>query len=49
MNEIGLKVISRIVNNNKIWNFIGKEKTLEVVYNKYKKLKTSKPGTYGKK
>ena len=49
MNELGLKVISRIANNNKIWNFIGKEKTLEAVYNKYKKLKTEKSGIYGKK
>jgi len=31
MNELGLKVISRIANNNKIWNFIGKEKTLEAI------------------
>ena len=49
MNELGLKVISRIANNNKIWNFIGKEKTLEAIYNKHKALKISKPGTYGKK
>jgi hypothetical protein len=49
MNELGLKVISRIANNNKIWNFIGKEKTLEAIYNKYKALKTAKSGTYGKK
>ena len=27
MNELGLKVISRIANSNTIWNFIGKEKT----------------------
>jgi len=49
MNELGLKVISRIANNNKIWNFIGKEKTLEAIYNKFKALKTAKPSTYGKK
>lgn len=49
MNDLGLKVISRMANNNKIWNFIGKEKTLESLYNKYKELKTSKPGKYGKK
>jgi len=49
MNELGLKVISRIANNNKIWNFIGKEKTLEAIYNKFKALKTAKKGTYGKK
>ncbi len=49
MNELGLKVISRIANNNKIWNFIGKEKSLEAIYNKFKALKIAKPGTYGKK
>ena len=49
MNTLGLRVISRIANSNKIWNFIGKEKTLEAIYNKYKKLKTEKLGSYGKK
>ncbi len=49
MNELGLKVISRIANNNKIWNFIGKEKTLEAIYNKFKEIKSAKPGQYGKK
>jgi len=49
MNELGLKVISRIANNNKIWNFMGKEKTLEAIYNKHKKIKTEKSGNYGKK
>ncbi len=49
MNDLGLRVISRIANNNKIWNFSAKEKTLGAVYEKYKKLKTSKAGTYGKK
>jgi len=49
MNELGVKVISRIANSNKIWNFIGKEKTLEAIYNKFKSLKSVKKGTYGKK
>ena len=49
MNSLGLRVISRIANNNKIWNFIGKEKTLEAIYNKYKALKNIKSDTYGKK
>jgi hypothetical protein len=49
MNILGLRVISRIANNNTIWNFIGKEKTLEGIYNKFKENKTAKPGTYGKK
>jgi IS4 transposase len=49
MNKLGLKVISRIANNNKIWNFTAKEKTLNSIYEKYKKLKTEKAGIYGKK
>ena len=49
MNDLGLKVITRIANNNKIWNFMDKEKTLDAIYSKYKKLKNSQNGTYGKK
>ena len=49
MNKLGLKVISRIANNNKIWNFAAKEKTLNGIYEKFKKLKTEKAGTNGKK
>ncbi len=49
MNTLGLKVISRMANNNKIWNFLGKEKSLEAIYNKFKETKTAKPGKYGKK
>ena len=49
MNELGLKVISRMSNNNKIWNFVGDRKTLNGLYDKYKKLKDIKSGTYGKK
>ena len=49
MNDLGLKVISRIANNSKIWNFTDKEKTLNAVYEKHKKLKKEKVGQYGKK
>ena len=49
MNDLGLKVITRIANNNKIWNFMDKEKTLDAIYSKYKNLKKSQNGTYGKK
>jgi len=49
MNDLGLKVISRIANNNKIWNFTAKEKTLNAIYEKYRNLKKEKSGTYGKK
>jgi len=49
MNNLGLKVISRIANNNRIWNFTTKEKTLNAIYEKFKNLKKEKAGTYGKK
>jgi len=49
MNDLDLKVISRIANNNKIWNFTAKEKTLNAIYEKFKNLKKEKAGTYGKK
>ncbi|MFT7824499.1 MAG: transposase [Sulfurimonas sp.] len=49
MNELGLRVISRMANNARIWNFIGKEKTLEAIYNRFKKVKNVKSDTYGKK
>ncbi|NQU32934.1 MAG: transposase [Bacteroidetes bacterium] len=49
MNDLGLKVITRIANNNKIWNFTSKEKTLDSIYEKHKKIKIEKAGTYGKK
>lgn len=49
MNDLGLRVISRIANNNKIWHFESKEKILNGVYEKHKKLKRAKDGTYGKK
>jgi IS4 transposase len=49
MNDLSLRVVTRIANNNKIWNFTDKEKTLNAIYNKYKELKTVKKATYGKK
>ncbi len=49
MNDLGLKVVSRIANNNKIWNFKGEHKTLEAIYNEFKKIKKIKKGKYGKK
>jgi IS4 transposase len=49
MNELGLRVISRITNSNKIWNFTGKEKSLNAIYEKYNKIKKAKAGKYGKK
>ena len=49
MNDLRLRVVTRIANSNKIWNFASKEKTLNAIYNKYKTLKKAKIGKYGKK
>jgi len=49
MNDLGLKVITRIANNTMIWNFLGERKTINGLYEKFKKLKNIKSGTYGKK
>jgi len=49
MQDLGLNVISRMTNNNKIWNFLGDRKTLNGLYDKYKKTTNIKSGTYGKK
>ena len=49
MNALGLKVVSRMANNNSIWNFVGQDKTLEALYTRYKALKKEKRGKHGKK
>ena len=49
MNLLGLRVISRMSNNNSIWNFEGKRKSLNELYRYYKDIKKSKRGTHGKK
>ena len=46
--EMGLALISRLANNNKIWNFIGSEKSLDAVYRRFKKIKKIKIAYYGK-
>lgn len=49
MNALGLRVVARMANNTRIWNFVGKEKTLEAIYNRSKERKTITSDTYGKK
>jgi len=49
MNDLGLKVITRVANSKTIWNFLGERKTLNGIYEKFKKLRNIKSGTYGKK
>ena len=46
--EEGIDVVARIANNNKIWNFKGKHKTLGSMYNSLSKVKYEKSGHYGK-
>ena len=48
INDLGLAVISRMANNNAIWNFVEKEKTLDAIYKKFEALKNVKAGLYGK-
>ena len=44
----GIDVVARIANNNKIWNFKGKHKTLNSMYSALSKIKHEKSGSYGK-
>ena len=44
----GVDVIARIANNNKIWSFKGKYKTLNSMYNALSKIKNEKSGYHGK-
>ncbi len=48
MEDLGMKVISRMANNNSIWNFKDKANTLNAIYEKFRHLKKTKSGTYGK-
>ena len=47
-NEMGIPVIARIANNNSIWNFKGKHKTLNGMYNALSKVKHERSGYHGK-
>ena len=46
VNDNGLDVISRVAKSNKIWQFTGKHKTLQSLYESAHKTKTSKLGNY---
>jgi len=46
--EMGLELISRLANNNKIWTFLGSQRTIDGVYRRFKKIKRIKIGYYGK-
>ena len=44
----GVDVVARIANNNTIWNFKGKHKTLNSMYGALSKIKNEKTGYHGK-
>ena len=48
MNDLGLMVISRIANNNSIWNFKDKEKTLTSIYERFRHISKVVSSSYGK-
>ena len=45
---LGLPVIARIANNDRIWNFKGKHKTIDAMYRTLSKVKRHYSGTHGK-
>lgn len=46
--ELGMPVIARIANNHKIWNFKGKHKTPNAIYNSLKNIRHKSSGQHGK-
>ena len=46
--ELGMPVIARVPNNKLIWNFKGKYKTLNSIYNSLKNIRKKQVGKYGK-
>jgi SRSO17 transposase len=47
-NDLGMPVVARVPNNNFIWNFKGKHKTLNSIYNSLKNVRKKQVGKYGK-
>lgn len=47
-NDMGMLVIARIANNERIWNFKGKDKTLNSIYSTLSKVRHKSFGQYGK-
>lgn len=48
VSALGMPVIARIANNERIWNFKGKHKTLNSMYNALSQVRHSNHGHYGK-
>jgi transposase len=47
-NDLGMEVIARLPNNKLIWNFKGKHKTLNSIYNNLKNIRHKQSGKHGK-
>jgi len=47
-NKLGMPVIARLANNKLIWNFKGKHKTLNTIYNSLKNIRQQQSGKHGK-
>jgi len=47
-NELGMPVIARLPNNKLIWNFKGKHKTMNAIYNNLKNIRHKLSGKHGK-
>ncbi|PPK56825.1 IS4 family transposase [Malaciobacter marinus] len=47
-NDLGMPVIARLPNNKLIWNFKGKHKTLNAIYNSLKNVRHTSIGKHGK-
>ena len=47
-NDLGMPVIARLPNNQLIWNFKGKYKTLNAIYNSLKNIRHKHSGKHGK-
>ena len=46
--ELGMPVIARVPNNKLIWNFKGKHKTINSIYNNLKNIRKKQSGKHGK-
>jgi len=46
--DLGMPVIARAPNNALIWNFAGKHKTIDAIYNSLKDIKQTHSGKHGK-
>ncbi|KAB7883024.1 IS4 family transposase [Poseidonibacter ostreae] len=47
-NDLGMPIIARLPNNKLIWNFKGKHKTLNAIYNSLKNIRHKNSGKHGK-